>query len=46
MQTRLYKGSPSPSYQEKFSFQLNGGPIGKELLVEVNDVKCIVRFNF
>ncbi|KAK0083871.1 hypothetical protein PV326_006484 [Microctonus aethiopoides] len=35
VQTRLYRGSPSPSYQEKFSFQLNGGPIGKALLVEI-----------
>ncbi|XP_043486029.1 uncharacterized protein LOC122513677 isoform X1 [Polistes fuscatus] len=35
VQTRLYRGSPSPSYQEKFLFPLDGGPAGRTLLVEV-----------
>ncbi|XP_018348321.1 PREDICTED: uncharacterized protein LOC108752154 [Trachymyrmex septentrionalis] len=35
VQTRIYRGSPSPSYQEKFLFPLDEGPIGKTLLVEV-----------
>nr|XP_003702280.1 PREDICTED: uncharacterized protein LOC100880598 [Megachile rotundata] len=33
--TRLYRGSPSPSYQEKFPFHLDGGLTGRTLLVEV-----------
>ncbi|KAG5311471.1 SYT12 protein, partial [Acromyrmex insinuator] len=35
VQTRIYRGSPSPSYQEKFLFPLDEGPTGKTLLVEV-----------
>ncbi|XP_051171205.1 uncharacterized protein LOC127288043 [Leptopilina boulardi] len=35
VQTRLYRGSPSPSYQEKFIFSLEGGPVGRTLLVEI-----------
>ncbi|KAL6422250.1 hypothetical protein ACFW04_010924 [Cataglyphis niger] len=35
VQTRIYRGCPSPSYQEKFLFPLDGGPTGKTLLVEV-----------
>ncbi|GAB1862013.1 Synaptotagmin-12 [Camponotus japonicus] len=35
VQTRIYRGCPSPSYQEKFLFPLDGGPVGKTLLVEV-----------
>ncbi|KAK2579746.1 hypothetical protein KPH14_011087 [Odynerus spinipes] len=35
LQTRLYRSSPSPSYQEKFLFPLDGGPAGRTLLVEV-----------
>ncbi|XP_011641005.1 uncharacterized protein LOC105429607 isoform X2 [Pogonomyrmex barbatus] len=35
VQTRIYRGCPSPSYQEKFLFPLDGGPAGKTLLVEV-----------
>ena len=41
VQTRLYRGSPSPSYQEKFLFPLDGGPIGRTLLVEVCTVLCV-----
>lgn len=33
--TRLYRDSPSPSYQEKFFFNLHGDPTGKTLLIEV-----------
>ncbi|XP_023245465.1 uncharacterized protein LOC106637445 [Copidosoma floridanum] len=33
--TRLYKGTNSPSYQEKFYFPLDGGTVGRTLLVEV-----------
>ncbi|XP_029055887.1 uncharacterized protein LOC114882891 [Osmia bicornis bicornis] len=33
--TRLYRASPSPSYQEKFPFHLDGGLTGRTLLVEV-----------
>ncbi|CAK9826272.1 SYT12 [Anthophora retusa] len=35
VQTRLYRGSPSPSYQENFVFPLDGVPTGRTLLVEV-----------
>lgn len=35
VQTRIYRVCPSPSYQEKFLFPLDGGPAGKTLLVEV-----------
>ncbi|RLU24754.1 hypothetical protein DMN91_002844 [Ooceraea biroi] len=35
VQTRIYRGCPSPSYQEKFLFPLDGGPAGKTLFVEV-----------
>ncbi|XP_018397480.1 PREDICTED: uncharacterized protein LOC108775565 [Cyphomyrmex costatus] len=35
VQTRIYRGCPSPSYQEKFLFPLDDGPTGKTLLVEV-----------
>ncbi|XP_017792561.1 PREDICTED: uncharacterized protein LOC108574471 [Habropoda laboriosa] len=35
VQTRLYRGNPSPSYQENFVFLLNGVPTGRTLLVEV-----------
>ncbi|XP_011503197.1 PREDICTED: uncharacterized protein LOC105366444 [Ceratosolen solmsi marchali] len=35
IQTRLYKNTDSPSYQEKFYFPLDGGPIGRTILVEV-----------
>ncbi|XP_067205722.1 uncharacterized protein Syt12 isoform X2 [Linepithema humile] len=35
VQTRIYRRCPSPSYQEKFLFPLDGGPTGKTLLVEV-----------
>ncbi|XP_076236841.1 uncharacterized protein LOC143180768 [Calliopsis andreniformis] len=35
VKTRLYRGSPSPSYQEKFLFPLDGAPTGRTLLVEV-----------
>ncbi|XP_024885446.1 uncharacterized protein LOC112463326 isoform X1 [Temnothorax curvispinosus] len=35
VQTRIYRGCPSPSYQEKFLFPLDGGPAGRTLLVEV-----------
>ncbi|XP_039310592.1 uncharacterized protein LOC105197712 isoform X3 [Solenopsis invicta] len=35
VQTRLYRRSPSPSYQEKFLFFPEGGPAGRTLLVEV-----------
>lgn len=35
VQTRIYRGCPSPSYQEKFLFPLDGGPAGKTLLLEV-----------
>ncbi|XP_034952080.1 uncharacterized protein [Chelonus insularis] len=38
VQTRLYRGSPAPSYQEKFSFPLDGGPVGRTLLVEIFSV--------
>ncbi|XP_015116872.1 uncharacterized protein LOC107041029 [Diachasma alloeum] len=38
VQTRLYRGSPSPSYQEKFLFPLDGGPIGRTLLLEIFSV--------
>ncbi|XP_046430663.1 uncharacterized protein LOC124184703 [Neodiprion fabricii] len=38
VQTRLYRSSPSPSYQEKFLFPLDGGPVGRSLLVEVFSV--------
>ncbi|XP_048511026.1 uncharacterized protein LOC105684151 isoform X1 [Athalia rosae] len=38
VQTRLYRGCPSPSYQEKFLFPLDGGPVGRSLLVEVFSV--------
>ncbi|XP_015605422.1 uncharacterized protein LOC107272621 isoform X2 [Cephus cinctus] len=39
VQTRLYRGTPSPSYQEKFVFPLDGGPVGRTLLVEVFSVE-------
>ncbi|XP_032675698.1 uncharacterized protein LOC116846239 isoform X2 [Odontomachus brunneus] len=35
VQTRIYRGCPSPSYQEKFLFPLDGGPAGRTLFVEV-----------
>ncbi|PBC34648.1 Synaptotagmin-12 [Apis cerana cerana] len=35
VKTRLYRGSPSPSYQENFLFPLDDGPSGRTLLVEV-----------
>jgi len=38
VQTRIYRGCPSPSYQEKFLFPVDGGPAGKTLLVEVGIV--------
>ncbi|XP_044018276.1 uncharacterized protein LOC122859021 isoform X2 [Aphidius gifuensis] len=34
-QTRIYRGSSSPSYQEKYLFSLDGGSVGRVLLVEV-----------
>ncbi|XP_043520314.1 uncharacterized protein LOC122534076 isoform X2 [Frieseomelitta varia] len=35
VKTRLYRGSPSPSYQENFLFPLDDGPSGRTLLVEI-----------
>ncbi|XP_076760783.1 uncharacterized protein LOC143429184 [Xylocopa sonorina] len=35
VKTRLYRGSPSPSYQKNFLFPLDDGPTGKTLLIEV-----------
>ncbi|XP_066593086.1 uncharacterized protein Syt12 isoform X2 [Prorops nasuta] len=35
VQTRLCRGCPSPSYQEKFLFPLDGCPVGRTLLVEI-----------
>ncbi|XP_014473911.1 PREDICTED: uncharacterized protein LOC106744029 [Dinoponera quadriceps] len=35
VQTRIYRGCPSPSYQEKFLFPLDGGPAGRTLFVEL-----------
>ncbi|EFN88174.1 Synaptotagmin-12 [Harpegnathos saltator] len=35
VQTRIYRGCPSPSYQEKFLFPLDGDPTGRTLFVEV-----------
>ncbi|XP_043476086.1 uncharacterized protein LOC122507443 isoform X1 [Leptopilina heterotoma] len=34
-QTRLYRSSSSPSYQEKFIFSLEGGPVRRTLLIEI-----------
>ncbi|XP_012288185.1 uncharacterized protein LOC105703947 [Orussus abietinus] len=39
VQTRLCRRSPSPSYQEKFLFPLDGGPVGRTLLVEIFSVE-------
>lgn len=41
LETRLYKGSPSPSYQEKFLFPCDSGPSGRTLLVEVSPGEII-----
>ncbi|XP_033215383.1 uncharacterized protein LOC117171857 [Belonocnema kinseyi] len=38
-QTRLCRCSPSPSYQEKFLFPLEGGPVGRTLLVKVFSIE-------
>ncbi|CAD1475102.1 unnamed protein product, partial [Heterotrigona itama] len=35
VKTRLYRRSPSPSYQENFLFPLDDGPSGRTLLVEI-----------
>ncbi|XP_017891296.1 uncharacterized protein LOC108631686 [Ceratina calcarata] len=35
VKTRLYRGSPSPSYQENFLLPLDDGPTGRTLLVEI-----------
>ncbi|XP_043289870.1 uncharacterized protein [Venturia canescens] len=42
VQTRLYRSSPSPSYQEKFLFPLDGGPIGRTLLVQIFSVEISI----
>lgn len=45
VQTRLYKGTNSPSYQEKFYFPLDGGPVGRTLLVEVRPSVLLIYFS-